>query len=64
MSTVQIASYEEVRDLPNHPEKLLIDVREIAEINETGCIPTAISVPCKLISYSKSNKLIQGESDR
>lgn len=47
MSTVKIATYEEVKDLPNHPEKVLIDVREPAEIAETGSIPTAINIPCK-----------------
>lgn len=48
MSSVSIATYEEVKDLPNHPEKLLIDVREKAEIAETGSIPKAINIPCKL----------------
>lgn len=47
MSSVEIATYEEVKDLPNHPEKLLIDVREPAEIAETGSIPTSINIPCK-----------------
>lgn len=47
MSSVPIATFEEVKDLPNHPEKLLIDVREPAEIAETGVIPTAINIPCK-----------------
>lgn len=46
-SNVAVATYEEVKDLPNHPEKLLIDVREPAEIAETGSIPTAINIPCK-----------------
>jgi rhodanese-related sulfurtransferase len=47
MSSIPIATYEEVKDLPNHPEKLLIDVREPAEIAETGSIPTAINIPRK-----------------
>lgn len=47
MTSVPIASYEEVKDLPNHPEKLLIDVREPSEVAETGSIPTAINIPCK-----------------
>lgn len=47
MTSVPIATYEEVKDLPNHPEKLLIDVREPAEIAETGSIPTSINIPCK-----------------
>lgn len=49
MSSVPIATFEEVKDLPNHPEKLLIDVREPAEIAETGVIPTAINIPCKSV---------------
>jgi 3-mercaptopyruvate sulfurtransferase SseA len=48
MSSVLIATYEEVKDLPNHPEKLLIDVREPAEIAETGSIPTSVNIPRKL----------------
>lgn len=46
-STIPIASYEEVKDLPNHPEKLLIDVREPQEIVDTGIIPTSVNIPCK-----------------
>lgn len=49
-SAVPIATFEEVKDLPNHPEKLLIDVREPAEIAETGVIPTAINIPCKFVT--------------
>lgn len=48
MTSLAIASYEEIKDLPNHPEKLLIDVREPAEIAETGSIPTSINIPRKL----------------
>ncbi|KAJ6637431.1 Rhodanese domain-containing protein [Pseudolycoriella hygida] len=40
-----IATYEEVKDLPNHPEKYLIDVREPSELVETGQIPTSINIP-------------------
>lgn len=46
---VEIASYEEVKDLPNHPEKVLIDVREPEELKETGQIPTSINIPRKLL---------------
>lgn len=46
-SEIMIASYEEVKDLPNHPEILLIDVREPHELVETGQIPTSINIPCK-----------------
>lgn len=44
---IMIASYEEVKDLPNHPEVLLIDVREPGELLETGQIPTSINIPCE-----------------
>lgn len=46
-STIPIATYEEVKDLPNHPEKLLIDVREPQELIDTGIIPTSVNIPCK-----------------
>lgn len=44
---IPIASYDEVADLPNHPEVLLVDVREPSELQETGRIPTSINVPRK-----------------
>lgn len=52
---VPVASYEEVRDLPNHPEVLLVDVREPSELVETGRIPTSINVPRKRILYISLN---------
>ncbi|KAG4068435.1 hypothetical protein HA402_007955 [Bradysia odoriphaga] len=42
MATV---TYEEIKDLPNHPEKLLIDVRNVDEVQATGQIPTSINIP-------------------
>lgn len=45
---VAIAEFEEVQDLPQHPEKLLIDVREPDELAETGRIPTSINIPRKI----------------
>lgn len=47
MAEIQIATYNEIKDLPNHPEKLLIDVREPHEIENTGQIPTSINIPRK-----------------
>lgn len=44
---VPVVSYEEIKNLPNHPEKTLIDVREPDEVKETGIIPTAINIPRK-----------------
>lgn len=58
---IPIVSYDEVKDLPNHPEKVLIDVREPDELKETGIIPTAINIPCKTIkiSFLKNSKFIR-----
>lgn len=47
-SAISIVTYEEVKDLPNHPEKVLIDVREPQEIIDSGKIPTSVNIPCKL----------------
>ncbi|XP_075159783.1 rhodanese domain-containing protein CG4456 [Haematobia irritans] len=40
-----IATYEEVKDLPNHPEKFLIDVRSRDMVDTDGAIPTSINIP-------------------
>ncbi|CAD7081763.1 unnamed protein product [Hermetia illucens] len=40
-----VAVYSEIKDLPKHPEKLLIDVREPREIDEYGKIPGSINIP-------------------
>ena len=45
MNSVPVATYEEIKDLPNHPEKVLIDVREPDELLG-GKIPTSINIPC------------------
>lgn len=52
MSDIPIALYEEVKDLPNHPEAYLFDVRDPPEIKETGLIPTSINIPRKHNCYS------------
>ncbi|XP_052862620.1 rhodanese domain-containing protein CG4456-like isoform X1 [Anopheles cruzii] len=49
---MSIATYEEVLDLPNHPEKLLIDVRNPDELAETGQIPTSINIPLDQIEQA------------
>jgi hypothetical protein len=45
-----IATYEDIRNLPNQPEILLIDVREFYEIEQTGLIPTSIVIPGESIA--------------
>ncbi|CRK95645.1 CLUMA_CG009103, isoform A [Clunio marinus] len=61
MDSIKIATYEEVKDLPNHPEKLLIDVREPTEISETGSIPTSINIPLGQVRRSFSDELSDRE---
>ena len=41
------ATYEEVKDLPNHPEKYLIEVRSKDMVEKDGSIPGSINIPCK-----------------
>lgn len=43
----ELATYEEVKDLPNHPEKYLIDVRSKELVEKDGSIPSSINIPCK-----------------
>ncbi|XP_030370751.1 rhodanese domain-containing protein CG4456 [Scaptodrosophila lebanonensis] len=40
-----MATYEEVKDIPNHPDKYLIDVRNKSELAETGELPGSINIP-------------------
>lgn len=54
----KIATYDEVKELPKHPEKILIDVREPNELKETGVIPTSINIPRKfylILSHAYGN---------
>ncbi|XP_065362214.1 rhodanese domain-containing protein CG4456 [Calliphora vicina] len=39
------ASYEEVKDIPNHPEKYLIEVRSKDLVEKDGSIPGSINIP-------------------
>lgn len=54
MAPTPIATYEEIKDLPNHPEKLLIDVRESDELLG-GKIPTSINIPCESFIFIQSS---------
>lgn len=51
---IPVAYYDEIKDLPHHREKLLVDVREPSELQQTGRIPMSINVPCKLFGNIKS----------
>ncbi|XP_055689815.1 rhodanese domain-containing protein CG4456 isoform X1 [Lutzomyia longipalpis] len=66
--SMKIATYEEVKDLCNHPEKLLIDVREPHELLETGSIPTSINIPLgqvqTIFSDETSNEDFRGRFGR
>jgi len=43
-----MATYEQVKDVPNHPEVYLIDVRRKDELQQTGSIPASLNIPCKI----------------
>lgn len=43
-----VATYDEVLDSLKDTERLLIDVRDVADV-ETGQIPTSINIPRKLL---------------
>lgn len=45
---IPIATYDDIKDLPNHPETLLIDVREPSELRKNGQIPNNINIPREL----------------
>ncbi|XP_065371347.1 rhodanese domain-containing protein CG4456-like [Calliphora vicina] len=51
---IEIAYYEEIKDLPNHPEKLLIDVRTPEELVQFGKIPTSINIPLSVVEQELS----------
>ncbi|KFB52843.1 AGAP007534-PD-like protein [Anopheles sinensis] len=59
---MSVATYEEVLDLPNHPEKLLIDVRNPNEIADTGKIPTSVNIPCESLFKLKDKCFIENPS--
>ncbi|XP_034104588.1 rhodanese domain-containing protein CG4456 [Drosophila albomicans] len=40
-----MATYEQVKDVPNHPEIYLIDVRNQDELKATGTIPASLNIP-------------------
>uniref|UniRef100_A0A1A9VR25 Rhodanese domain-containing protein n=1 Tax=Glossina austeni TaxID=7395 RepID=A0A1A9VR25_GLOAU len=48
-ASIHIVEYKDIKELPKHPEKLLIDVREPNELQETGQIPTSINIPLGVV---------------
>ncbi|KAH8358549.1 hypothetical protein KR093_000849 [Drosophila rubida] len=40
-----MATYEEVKDIPNQLDKYLVDVRNKSELKETGTLPASINIP-------------------
>ncbi|KAH8398821.1 hypothetical protein KR222_007973 [Zaprionus bogoriensis] len=40
-----MATYEQVKDVPNQPEIYLIDVRNEDELAATGSIPASLNIP-------------------
>lgn len=48
---IPVVDYKEVKDVPNHPEKVLIDVREPHELVETGVIPQSVNIPRMIIYF-------------
>ncbi|XP_029725852.1 rhodanese domain-containing protein CG4456 isoform X1 [Aedes albopictus] len=61
---MSIATYEEVLDLPNHPEKVLIDVRGADELAATGQIPTSINIPLEQVAKAFSPETSTEEFSR
>lgn len=49
---VGVATYQEIIDSLKDVERFLIDVRDTADVNETGHIPTSINIPCERLSES------------
>ncbi|XP_064556835.1 rhodanese domain-containing protein CG4456 [Drosophila montana] len=43
--SIMSASYEQVKDVANHPETYLIDVRNPDELAATGSIPSSLNIP-------------------
>lgn len=55
----EIAYYEDIKNLPNTPEILLIDVREPYEVEGTGLMPTAVNIPCKFEIVRKLRRVLK-----
>ncbi|XP_068139842.1 rhodanese domain-containing protein CG4456 isoform X1 [Drosophila tropicalis] len=49
---IKMATYEQVKDIPNHPEVYLIDVRNEDELKKTGSIPASLNIPLPDLSVA------------
>ncbi|XP_065089249.1 rhodanese domain-containing protein CG4456-like isoform X1 [Ochlerotatus camptorhynchus] len=61
---MSIATYEEILDLPNHPEKVLVDVRGADEVAKTGKIPSSINIPLEQVAKAFSPETSTEEFQR
>lgn len=43
----RILTYDEVFGSKKRDKMILIDVREVSELNETSPLPNSINIPCK-----------------
>ncbi|XP_068156922.1 rhodanese domain-containing protein CG4456 [Drosophila tropicalis] len=66
VSSIGIVDYAVVKELPNEPQKLLIDVREPDELKETGQIPSSVNIPLGIVSQelSTSNEAFKSKYGR
>lgn len=60
INDIPIVTYEEVKQLPKYPKKLLIDVREPNELQETGQIPSSINIPLGQVAEELSANMDEG----
>lgn len=55
----RIANFEEVKCAGNDSNTLIIDVREPAELQETGVIPGSVNIPRELNIFLKHQKIVK-----
>ncbi|XP_005189462.2 rhodanese domain-containing protein CG4456-like [Musca domestica] len=60
INSIPIVGYEEIKQLTKYPNKLLIDVREPEELQETGRIPTSINIPLDQVATALADTVDAG----
>ncbi|TMW44623.1 hypothetical protein DOY81_010300 [Sarcophaga bullata] len=60
INDIPIVTYEEIKQLSKYPKKLLIDVREPNELQETGKIPSSINIPLGQVAEELSANMDKG----